>query len=144
MTVTFCGHRYIKNPEKISKWFDLILPSLIEGGASTFYLGGYGAFDLLAAAAVKWQKTVYSHIESILVVPYRNRNYDTSLYDSTIYPPLENVPQRFAITCRNEWMVAESNIVISGVQQKEGGAAKTLQYARCQKKVILQIPPSFT
>lgn len=50
MTVTFCGHsKLYHQSESFSKWLDLILPSLIEGGADTFYLGGYGDFDSLAA-----------------------------------------------------------------------------------------------
>ena len=53
MTVMFCGHSKLYKPDSFSKWLDVILPSLIEGGATTFYLGGYGAFDGLAAAAVR-------------------------------------------------------------------------------------------
>ena len=55
MIITFCGHSKIYQTCEISKWLDIILPSLIEGGAATFYLGGYGDFDSLAAAAVRRQ-----------------------------------------------------------------------------------------
>ena len=55
MIVTFCGHSKLNKPDSFSKWLDVILPSLIEGGAATFYLGGYGDFDSLAAAAVRRQ-----------------------------------------------------------------------------------------
>ena len=58
MIVTFCGHSKIYPSGDYAKWLDIILPSLIEGGAATFYLGGYGAFDSLAAAAVRRQKAV--------------------------------------------------------------------------------------
>ena len=69
MNVTFCGHSKTNDQDKIAKWLDMILPALIEGGAVTFYLGGYGDFDRLAAAAVKRQKTFYPHIEAVLVLP---------------------------------------------------------------------------
>ena len=118
----------------------IILPSLIEGGAATFYLGGYGDFDSLAAAAVRRQKAVYPHITAILVLAYLNRETDTSRYDDTTYPPLENVPPRYAIVRRNEWMVRESDVVISGVTHGWGGAAKTLDYARRKQKIIFQFP----
>lgn len=59
MIVTFCGHSKIYQTGDFSKWLDIILPSLIEGGAATFYLGGYGDFDSLAASAVRRQKAVY-------------------------------------------------------------------------------------
>jgi len=140
MVVTFCGHGKIYKTEEISKWLDTILPALIEGGAKTFYLGGYGAFDGLAASAVRRQKAVYPDIESVLVLAYLNRDIDASRYDSTTYPPLEKVPPRLAIVKRNEWMVSASDIVVSGVTHNWGGAAKTLEYAKRKKKVILQYP----
>ena len=137
MTVTFCGHSKIYQTGDFSRWLDIILPSLIEGGASTFYLGGYGDFDSLAAAAVRRQKAVYPHITASR---YLNRETDTSRYDDTTYPPLENVPPRYAIVKRNEWMVRESDVVISGVTHGWGGAAKTLDYARRKQKIIFQFP----
>lgn len=140
MIVTFCGHHRISNQDKVTKWLDIILPSLIEGGASVFYLGGYGDFDCLAAAAVKRQKAVYPHIESVLVLPYLNRTFDISAYDATTYPPLEKVPPRYAIVKRNQWMVNMSGVVISGVTSRCGGAAKTLDYAKRKQKVIFQYP----
>ena len=140
MIVTFCGHSKIYQTGDFSKWLDIILPSLIEGGAAIFYLGGYGDFDSLTAAAVRRQKAVYPHITAILVLAYLNRETDTSRYDDTTYPPLENVPPRYAIVRRNEWMVRESDVVISGVTHGWGGAAKTLDYARRKQKIIFQFP----
>ncbi len=86
MNVTFCGHRQTSDQDKIANWLDMILPALIEGGATTFYLGGYGDFDRLAAAAVRRQKAVYPQIESVLVLPYLNREFDVAAYDSTTLP----------------------------------------------------------
>ena len=111
-----------------------------EGGAATFYLGGYGTFDGLAAAALRKLKETYPHIELILVLTYLNRDIDASRYDGTTYPPLEKVPLRYAIVKRNEWMVCESDVVISGVTHGWGGAAKTLEFAQRKKKVIFQYP----
>ena len=53
VNVTFCGHSKINRTEDFAKWLDMILPSFIEGGAATFYLGRYGAFDGLAAEALR-------------------------------------------------------------------------------------------
>ena len=140
MTVTFCGHSKLNRTKDFSIWLDMLLPSLIEGGVATFYLGGYGVFDSLAAAAVRRQKETYPHIEMILVLAYLDREIDTSHYDGTTYPPLEKVPRRYAIVKRNEWMVCESDVVISGVTHSWGGAAKTLEFAQKKRKVILQYP----
>ena len=139
MTVTFCGHSKLNRPDSFSKWLDVILPSLIEGGAATFYLDGYGDFDSLAAAAVRRQKIAYPNIEAVLVLAYLDREIDASRYDGTTYPPLEKVPRRYAIVRRNEWMVRES-VVISGVLHSWGGAARTLEFAQRKNKVVLQYP----
>lgn len=140
MNVTFCGHGEIFDRRPYIEWLDTILPKLIEQGADAFYLGGYGAFDHLAAHAVKRQKAKYPHIESILVIPYLNREYNMSLYDSSTYPPLETVPPRFAISKRNEWMIQNCDIVVSGVTHDWGGAAKTLHYAWRKNRIIVQYP----
>ena len=140
MIVTFCGHSKLYKPEAFSNWLDMILPSLIEGGADTFYLGGYGDFDALAASAVRRQKETYPHIELILVLAYLDRDIDTSYYDDSTYPPLERVPRRYAILRRNEWMVSASDVVVSGVTHSWGGAARTLEFAQRKNKVVLQYP----
>ena len=140
MIVTFCGHSKLNRTDGFSRWLNIILPSLIEGGADTFYLGGYGDFDAVAASAVRKQKESYPHIELVLVLAYLDREIDASRYDGTTYPPLEKVPRRYAIVRRNEWMVCESDVVISGVLHSWGGAAKTLEFAQRKKKVVLQYP----
>ena len=93
MIVTFCGHAQISQSEKIEKWLYAVTQKLIEQGATTFYLGGYGAFDLLAASVLRAQKKRYPQIELILVLAYLNTGRDTSGYDITVYPPLETVPR---------------------------------------------------
>lgn len=108
MVVTFCGHRKINKSDGVSRWLDIILPSLIEGGATTFYLGSYGAFGSLAAAAVRRQKETYPHIELILVLAYLDREIDASRYDGTTYPPLEKVPPRYAIIRRTSGCSAKA------------------------------------
>ena len=138
MTVTFCGHSEIGNQDRIVSWLNLMLPSLIEGGATTFYLGGYGEFDQLAAATVMRQKAVYPSIEAVLVLPYPNRKINDADYDRTVYPIQGKVPPRFAIVKRNQWMVEQADVVISAVTHGWGGAVKTLNYARGKGKVIFQ------
>ena len=137
MNVTFCGHAQITEREALQNWLQTITQSLIEQGATTFYLGGYGAFDSLAAAVLREQKKRYPQIELVLVLAYLNTRQDTSGYDRTVYPPLETVPRRFAISRRNRWMVESVDVVVSYVLHDWGGAATTLQYAKRKKKRII-------
>ncbi len=141
MKVTFCGHGEADNAaESIAAWLDELLPQLIAHGAVTFYLGGYGFFDGLAAAAVRRQKVLNPHIESVLVQPYLNTNRDVRGYDRTTYPPLETVPKRLAILKRNEWMVDASDVVVCYVLHGWGGAAKTMAYAKRKHKPVISYP----
>lgn len=137
MTVTFCGHREVHEPEKVRVWLEDVVEGLIHEGADTFYLGGYGQFDALAAAVVREKKERYPQIRSVLVLPYLDREFDASAYDETVYPPLENVPRRYAISRRNEYMVDHADVVVAYVVYSFGGAGKTLKYAeRKQKRII--------
>lgn len=137
MTVAFCGHAQISQSEKIEKWLYDVTQKLIEQGATTFYLGGYGAFDSLAASVLREQKKRYSQIELVLVLAYLNTGRDTSGYDSTVYPPLETVPRRFAISHRNRWMVESADVVVAYVLHDWGRAATTLRCAKQKKKQII-------
>ena len=137
MIVTLCGHAQISQVEEVEKWLYAVSESLIEQGAVTFYLGGYGAFDGLAASVLREQKKRYPQIELVLVLAYLNDRRDTSGYDRTVYPPLETVPRRFAISHRNRWMVEVSDVVVAYVLHDWGGAATTLRYAKQKAKQII-------
>ena len=91
----------------------------------------------MCAAVLRELKRTNPHIRLILVLPYLNSSILTDGYDETVYPPLESVPRRFAISRRNEWMVMEGDAVVAYVTHGWGGAAKTLEYARRKKKKIL-------
>jgi len=61
------------------------------------------------------------------------------LCDTSIYPPIENVPPKFAISKRNEWMMISADLIIAYVNRSYGGAYKSLQVAKRRKKKIINI-----
>ena len=136
MTVTFCGHSDTQDTPELRSWLQEAIREQVESGATLFLLGGYGSFDGIAASVVWELKKDYPEIESILVLPYLDRDVDASKYDGTTYPPLENVPRRYAISKRNHWMVESADVVIANVKYGWGGAAQTLEYAMKRKKKI--------
>ena len=142
MIVTFCGHGTITYTDETRKLLRDTIEKLISEGAHEFLLGGYGAFDVMAANAVKDLKAKYPHIKSVLVVPYLDSDVDRDLYDCSEYPPIERVPKRFAISKRNEWMVDQADVVVAYVDHDWGGAAKTLKRAVSKKKRIINIANS--
>lgn len=137
MTVTFCGHGDTPCSEEIKLWLAETVEDLIGQGADKFYLGGYGSFDVMAASIVWDLKKKYPHIQSVLVIPYLDKQVDASHYDYTTYPPLESVPRRYAITHRNRWMVDNSDAIVAYVRHGWGGAAQTLE--RAKKKGLIVI-----
>ena len=127
--VTFCGHSQIADKDTVRKRLTDEILELLRAGYRKFYLGGYGDFDNLAAVILNELKDAYPDMERLLILPYPDRKVDTSLYDETLYPPLENVPKRFAISYRNKWMVEQASVVVAYVEHDWGGAAKTLEQA---------------
>ena len=140
-TITFCGHSNLSKSESdiIKEKLYTQIKELICQGAEEFLLGGYGDFDVLCARVVCELKGNYPQIKSTLVIPYINRDYDKTLYDSSEYPPIETVPKRFAISKRNEYMIQRADVVIAYITHNWGGASTTFKYAKRKKKKIIEI-----
>ena len=132
--------REVQEPEKVRKWLENAVDGLIREGADVFYLGGYGGFDRMALTVVNKAKEAHTGVRAILVLPYLDRSMDLDAYDGSIYPPLEKVPRRFAISRRNRWMVDQADVVVAYVIHEWGGAATTLRYAEAKKKTIIRFP----
>lgn len=75
----------------------------------------------------------------VLVTPYLHTQYESEKYDRILYPRLENVPLRFAISQRNRWMVRQAAVVIAYVTHSWGGAYQTYRYAKFQGKMIYNL-----
>ena len=140
-TVTFCGHSSLTEEEKrfIEERLYVEIEKLISNGAEEFLVGNYGQFDMLCARVVGELRKKYPQIKSVLVIPCLNRERDAELYDIVEYAPLETVPKRFCILKRNEYVVKKADIVVAYVKREWGGAAKTLEFAKRKKKVVLEL-----
>lgn len=141
--ITFCGHKEVYDAEAVEKWLQQVCSDLINQGADEFLCGGYGRFDYMCVSVLRKLKQQHPNIRLVLVLPYLNSTILTDRYDETVYPPLESVPKRFAISKRNEWMVLESDVIVAYVIRDFGGAAKTLQYAKRKKKRIISYDINF-
>ena len=139
MIITFCGHSdFLFDNTVKEKLSELLIQEIRKNPTCKFYLGGYGDFDSLCLNILKEIKADFPNIELLFITPYLDDNYSKLktaklYYDGIIYPPLENVPRRFCISKRNEWMVNEADFVIAFVKYSWGGAAKTLEYAKRKK-----------
>lgn len=148
MTISFLGHSSISCKEKAETVVKEQLLNIIrEDEHITCYNGGYGEFDDICARVCRELKKIHPHIELVYVTPYIRLSdqikikemQDMGMCDSSIYPPIEKVPFKFAISKRNEWMVCNSDIIIAYVNRRHGGAYKSLQIAKRKKKKIVNI-----
>ena len=145
MVITFCGHSncFFSDEEK-EKLKQLLIKEIRKNPTCKFYLGGYGDFDSLCLRTLRELKADFPNIELLFITPYLDNNYSKLqlakyYYDDIIFPPIENVPRKFAILKRNEWMVDSADLVIAYVKYSWGGAAKTLEYANRKKKQIINL-----
>ncbi len=131
MTIAFAGHASVSFSDKIKeKVKKQIQKHIIHTERITFYLGGYGDFDMICARVCSELKKEYDGTEIIYVTPYIRLSEQAKiremqkngLCDSSIYPPIENVPLKFAISKRNEWMMTNADLIIAYVKRNYGGA----------------------
>lgn len=146
MVISFCGHReFTPDAEKEKTIIDTLLKYAQTEQEVICYTGGYGAFDWFAASCINKAKKAAPNIVSCLIIPYITASHldrislHTKEFDEIIYPPLENIPPKFAIIRRNEWMIDNSDLLIAYVKYSWGGAARTLEYAKRQRIGILSI-----
>ena len=137
----FIGHR--DADERLLPRLELVVDRLIrEEVVRYFYVGGYGGFDRLAAAAVRRMKQKYPDITLMLVLPYHPAERPTEApggFDGTYHPDgLENTPKRYAIVRANRIMVDVCDWLVCYVRHGAGNSRKLLEYAqrRAERRLI--------
>lgn len=148
-TVSFFGHKYIEQEAEIESRLDRLLHELItQKEYVDFLIGRDGEFDLIATAAIKRaiHNYGYGNTHLTLVLPYMRadfRNNEKSFleyYDEVeICEKSADAHPKSAIFIRNQSMIDRSDLVICCINHKTGGAYKTVQYAKKQGKMILNI-----
>lgn len=148
MVITFIGHSFVTSKDKVKELVKNQVKNNIDGVPNvSFYLGGYGDFDEICAQVCRELKKIYPAIELVYVSPYFNSSAQEKikallqgkLYDTSIYPPIENSPPKFAILKRNEWMVTNADLIVSYIDHNYGGAYKSIQIAKRHRKKIINI-----
>ena len=139
---TFFGHRDC--PDELKIQLRSILIELIENhAAESFYVGNQGKFDSMAHSILRELQAVYPGIRYAVVLAYlpqKKEKYGSDDFSNTIFPDgMENVPKRFAIVRRNQWMLRQSDIVVTYIRHSWGGAAQFAELAERQKKMIIRL-----
>ncbi|MBR3895072.1 MAG: DUF1273 family protein [Clostridia bacterium] len=148
MIITFLGHSSISSGDKVKETVKEQLQKYITNSVEMIcYLGGYGDFDTICARVCRELKAEYEGIELVYVTPYMSLSEQAKIkekqkygfFDTSIYPPLEKVPPKFAILKRNEWMITSAELIIAYVNHNYGGAYQSLRFAKSRKKKIINV-----
>lgn len=139
---TFFGHRDC--PSTIKPLMRKVIIDLIENqNVDSFYVGHQGSFDFLVQTVLSELAEEYPHIRYAIVLarlPQQSKTYDPLDYSNTLLPEgIENIPPRFAISWRNEWMLKQATFVITYVNHSWGGAAKFAEKATRLKKTVINL-----
>ena len=140
MIISFFGHsNYLESEDDECRVLS-ILDDISKGEQVDFYLGGYGSFDYFALHCAKKFKEKHPDAKLYLICPYMGKWLDDRQqdierdYDASIYPEIEHVPLKFAISKRNEWIGQQADYIIAYVNKHYGGAYKALLYAHKHNK----------
>ena len=136
-TCFFIGHR--ETPDSIFERLQAAVEKhIVQYGVTDFVVGQYGAFDHLAAAAVKKAKKHHKSVTLSLLLPYHPYDRPVQIpfgFDATFYPPgMERIPKRLAIVKANQYMVDNSDFLIAYAWHPASNARNLLEYA--QKRSI--------
>ena len=137
---TFFGHRDC--PDTIRARLRSTLIDLIENhDVDMFYVGNQGRFDAMVRSTLRQLKQGYDHINYALVLAYIPGNqteYDD--YSDTMLPEgIEFIHPRYTITWRNNWMLKQSDYVVTYITHSWGGAARFAKKAITTKKFVLSL-----
>lgn len=137
---TFFGHRDC--PESIrGKLREAVEWLIREKNVVIFYVGNQGRFDAMALGVLRELRQEYPHIRYGVVLAYPPKG---PVEPEAMYPEgLETVPPRYAISRRNDWMLRQTDYVITYITHSWGGAAQYGEKARKQGKYIFPLAPDF-
>ncbi len=146
MIITFCGHSDFSGNSEYRHRLLSFLEERVAGQDVCFYMGVNGGFDSFAYSVSKEYKKSHPSAKVIFVTPYISESYQKNhleyyeeRFDEIIYPDLESVPPKFAISKRNEWLVQKADLVIAYVNHPCGGAYKTFSLAKKRGKELFNL-----
>ena len=137
---TFFGHRDC--PDTIKPKLRQVLIDLIENhNVDMFYIGNQGCFDAIVRSVLRDLHREYPQINYAVVLAYMpGKQTEYEDYSDTMLPEgIESVHPRYAISWRNNWMLKQSDYVVTYITHSWGGAAQYAKRAKNQKKKAIDL-----
>ena len=110
----------------------------------TFYVGNQGKFNAIVRSTLRELSDEYPQITYAVVLAYipgKNREYID--YSDAMFPEgIETVPPRYAISWRNNWMLKQSDYIVSYITHTWGGAVQFVRKAIKSEKTVINLGSS--
>ena len=137
---TFFGHR--ECPDSIKAQLRTAIIDLVTNhDVDMFYVGNQGRFDAIVRSILREMKKEYPQINYAVVLAYtpgKHTEYDD--YSDTMLPEgIEAVHPRYAIAWRNNWMLQQSDFVVTYITHAWGGAVQFVEKAIKHEKVVINL-----
>ena len=137
---TFFGHR--ECPDTIKpKLREVLIDLIVNHGVDMFYVGNQGQFDAIVRSTLRDLQKEYPQVDYAVVLAYmpgEKNDYDD--YSDTMLPEgIESVHPRYAISRRNNWLLKESDYVVTYITHSWGGAAQYAAKAKKQGKTVINM-----
>ena len=137
---TFFGHRDCPGTIKL-RLREALVDLMANHDVDMFFVGHQGQFDAYVHSTLKALKQEYPQINYAVVLAYmpgKKTEYDD--YSDTMLPEgIEFVHPHYAISWRNNWMLKQSDYVVTYVTLSYGGAAQFAEKARRTGKQMISI-----
>ena len=104
-------------------------------------MGHQGQFDAYVHNTLKAVKQVYLQINNAVVLAYMlGKKTEHDDYSDTMLPEgIESVHPHYAISWRNNWMLKQSDYVVTYITHSWGGAAQFAEMAERQQKTVINL-----
>ena len=140
LACTFFGHSDC--PETIRPNLQAVLIDLIVNqNIEMFYVGNQGQFDAIVRNVLRVLKMDYPSINYAVVLAYMpGKKSEYEDHSDTMLPEgIEIVHPRYAISWRNNWMLRQSEYVVTYITRTWGGAAQYAAKAKRLKKNVINL-----
>lgn len=143
MTTAFFGHG--NAPSDLEPRIEQAVIQLMEENENiAFLVGTHGRFDAMARSVLKRLAPQYPNMKYRIVLAYMpiKKEDEVDRFEGlpTMLPEgIENVPKKYAISYRNDFMVKECDTVICYITHDWGGAAQFVEKARRKGKLIINL-----
>ena len=140
LACTFFGHSDC--PETIRPNLQAVLIDLIVNqNIEMFYVGNQGQFDAIVRNVLRVLKMDYPSINYAVVLAYMpGKKSEYEDHSDTMLPEgIETVHPRYAISWRNNWMLQQSDYVVTYITRTWGGAAQYAAKAKRLKKNVINL-----